>query len=109
MFAADPFVREAFRFFSGVSQNSLRFVAQRQIDRGGDGLPRWRGGFDLLANAFEVALSGEKPKCQGFVFPQQAEQEMLSFNVRSTELARLIPCEEDDSTSLFCVALEHSR
>ena len=64
---------------------------------------------DLLANAFEITLLTEKAKCKGFVFAQEAKQEMLSLYVRSTELAGLTAGEKDNPAGLFCVTFEHGK
>ena len=45
-------------------------------------------------------------KC--FIFPKQAQQEMFGFNVRLSELARLVAREKDHAPRLFCIAFEHT-
>ena len=42
-----------------------------------------------------------------FVFPQQAEQQMLGLDIRAAELAGLIPREEDNPPRFFRITFKH--
>jgi hypothetical protein len=56
MFGTYVFVRKPFRFFGGVSQDSLAFIAQWQIDGSGDLFPDRSMTFNLLANGLDRGM-----------------------------------------------------
>src|SRR5215472_4295859 len=107
MLGADVPVAQPFCLFSGISEDALAFVAQRKIDRRGNFLPDGSVPFNLLADGFDRSMRAQKTVGQSLVFAQQPQQQMLRLNVRRTELAGLVPREENYTPRLFCVPLKH--
>src|SRR5215467_2142373 len=52
-------------------------------------------------------MIAQKAVGQRFVFTQQAQQQVLRFYIRRTELAGLVSCEKDDAPCFLCIPLEH--
>src|SRR5215467_10841896 len=52
-------------------------------------------------------MIAQKAIGQRFVFTQQAQQQVLRFYIRRTELAGLISCKEDYAPCFLCIPLEH--
>ena len=73
MLGADVPVRQPLRFFGGIGQHALAFIAQRKIDRGRDLLPNRGVSFDLLADGLDRGVRAQEPIGQGFVFAQESE------------------------------------
>src|SRR5215472_8781191 len=107
MLGPDVLVRKPLGFLSRVSQHALAFVGKRQVNRGRYLLADGGVPFNLLADRFHRGMRTQKPIGQRLVFAQQAKQQVLGLNVRTPELARLIPGEEYYATSFLGVALEH--
>src|SRR5262249_30825016 len=103
----DVFVIQSLSFFSAIGQHALAFMAERQVDARGNLLPDCGMSFNLLANRFHCGVRTEEAVGQPFVFPQQAKQEVLGFDVGTAELASLVPREEDYPPSLLRVSLKH--
>ena len=107
MLGADVLVRKPFRFFGGIGQHPLAFVAQRQVHRGRDLLPDRGVPFDLLADGFHRGMRAQEAVGQGFVFAQQSQQQVLRLNIRRPELAGFIARKKDDAPCFFRIAFKH--
>ena len=78
MLGADVLVALFLRFFSGVIEDPLAFLAQGHFDRRRDALSNLNAGLDLLANRFYMRLNkevGQRP-----VFTHETEQEVLGLD-----------------------------
>ena len=60
VFRADVFVREPLGLFGGVSEHSLAFIRERQVDRGRDLLADRGVALDLLADRFDRSMGAQK-------------------------------------------------
>jgi hypothetical protein len=107
MLGADVLVIQPFGFFRTVRQDTLAFVAQRQIHRSGNFLTGRGVAFDLLTNGIHGGMRTQEAVGQLLIFPQQSQQQMFRFDVRATKLAGLVSREEDDSPGFFRVSLKH--
>lgn len=52
-------------------------------------------------------FSPGKPLGQGPIFPEEAQQEMLAFDITASVVAGFVARKEDHTSSLFCVTLKH--
>ena len=107
MFGSDVLVAEPFRFFGGVIEDALAFLAERHFDRRGNAFANGDARFNLLADGFDRAVRPQKTVRERLVFAQQSEQQVLRLDVRAAILAGLVPREKDYSPSLFCIAFKH--
>ena len=107
MLGADVLVVQPLGFFGAIGQHALAFVAERQIDGSGNLFANGGVPFDLLADGFDGGVRPQEPVGQCFVFAQQAQEQMLGFDVRTAELAGLVPREEDHPPRFFRVTLKH--
>ena len=62
---------------------------------------------NLLSDGLNGGLGAQEAVGKGLVFPQEAEQQVLSFNIRTAKLTRLVAGEEDDAPCLLCITLKH--
>jgi hypothetical protein len=62
---------------------------------------------DLFADRLYRGMGPKKPIGKRLVLTQQTKQQVFRFDVRRTELAGLIACEENDAPGLFRVPFEH--
>ena len=106
---ADVLVVQPLGFFRAVRQHALAFVAERQIDRSGNLLPNGGVALDLLADGFHGRVRPEKTVGQRLVFPQQAQQQMFGFDIRTAELAGFVAGEEDHPPGLLRITFKHDR
>ena len=104
---SNMFMGKPLGLFGGVGQHALAFVAQGQIDRGGNLFPDGGVSFDLFADRFHRRVGAQEPVGQGLIFAQQSEQQVLGLNIRRAELAGLVPRKEDDAPGFLRVAFEH--
>src|SRR5579859_4396174 len=95
------------RLFRSIGQHPLALVRERQIDRSRNLLSNRGVCLNLLSYRLHRCMRAQKPVGQCFVFAQQAEQQVLGFNIGRTKLAGLIPREEDYASRLLRVAFEH--
>jgi hypothetical protein len=79
---ADVLVREPLGFLRRVGKHALALVAERQVYRGRYLFPDGGVAFDLLADRFDRGMRTQEAIGQGLVFAQQAEQQVLSLDVR---------------------------
>ncbi len=107
MLRADVLVIQALGFFGAIRQHTLALMAQRKIDRRRNFLPDRGVPFDLLSDGIHGRVRPQKPVGQLLIFTQEPEQKMLGFDVRAAELARFVPCEEDNAPRLFRITLKH--
>ncbi len=107
MLGPNVLVRKPLRFFGGIGQNPLAFIAQRQIDRSRNLLPDRGMPFDLLADGFDRGMRAQEPIGQGFVFAQKSQQQVLRLNIRRPELAGFIARKKDDAPCFFRITFKH--
>ena len=105
---ADVLVVQALGFLGAIRQHALALVAERQIDRGRNLLADGGVAFDLLADGFDGRVRPQKAVGQRLVFAQQAEQQVLGFDIRAAELAGLVTREEDDPPGFFRITFKHN-
>ena len=106
---ADVLVVQPLGFFRAIGQHALAFVAQRQIHGGGNLLADGGVAFDLLADRLHGGMRTQEPVRQRLVFAQQAEEQVFGLDVRTAELAGLVPREEDHPPRLLRVTLKHKK
>jgi hypothetical protein len=61
-------VRQPLRLFSGISQNALGFVAQRQIDRSGNLFAKRGVALNLFPDGFDRCVRAQEAVGQSLVF-----------------------------------------
>ena len=108
MLGADVLVGEPLGLFRRVGEHALALVAQRQVHRGGDLLADCRVRLNLLADRIDRRVRSQEPVGERLVLADQAEEEMLGFNVRTAELAGLVACEEYNPASFLGIAFKHN-
>src|SRR5580692_135443 len=101
------FVRQPLSFFRGVRQHALALVAKGQVHGGGNLFPDGGVALDLFTDRLNRSMGPKEPIRQRFVFPQQAQQQVLRFDIRRTKLAGLVACKEDYAPGLFRVPFKH--
>src|SRR5438093_862606 len=82
-------VAQPLGLFSAVSQYSLAFVAERQIDGRRYLFANRRVPLDLFPDRIDRGVRTQEPVRQLLVFPQQPQQQVLGFDVWASKLARL--------------------
>src|SRR5260370_40368673 len=87
-----------------IREHALALVAERQIHGGGNLLADGGVSFNLFADRFDRGMRPKEPVGEGFVLAQQAQQEVLRLDIGTSELAGLVPCEEDYPACLFGVS-----
>ena len=108
VFGADVLVGQPLRFFGRARQHALALLAQRQVDRGRNLFPNRRSPLDLLADRLNRGVGGAQEAVgKGFVFAEQAEQEVLGLNVGTSKLTCFVAGEEDHAAGLLGITLEH--
>ncbi len=107
VFGADVLVRQPFGLFRGVGEHALALVRERKIDRGRDLLADGGMAFDLLADRFDRCVGTQEPVGKRLVFAEQPEQQVFGLDIGRSELAGLVPREEDDAPRFLCVAFKH--
>jgi hypothetical protein len=107
MLCADVLVGEPLSFLCRVGEDTFAFVGEGKIDRGRYLLSDGSVAFNLLADGFHRGVRPQKAIGQRFVLTQQAEQQMLCFNVGRPELTGLVPRKEDYATRFLRIAFEH--
>ena len=108
MLGTDVLVGEPLGLFRRVGEHALALVAQRQVHRGGDLLADRRMRLDLLADRIDRRVRTQESVGERLVLADQAEEEMLGFNVRTAELAGLVACEEYNPASFLGIAFKHN-
>src|SRR5208283_1893971 len=103
----DVLVREKRGFVGSVCQHTLALAAQGQVHGSGDLLPDGRVTLNLFPDGFDRCMGPKEPIGERLVFAQEAEQQVLRLDVRRTELAGFVACEEDYSPGLFRVPFKH--
>src|ERR1051326_7974868 len=98
---------EAFGLFRSVGKDPLAFVADREVDRRRRLFANDCVTFNLPPNFVDGFDGLEETMSESLVFADQAEQEVLGFDIWRAELARFVSREEHDSTGLLGVALKH--
>src|ERR1700733_11343483 len=101
-------VREALRFFRGISQHALALVAEREIHRSRDFLSNRGVSLDLLADRFHRGVRTQKSISQGFIFAQEPQQQVLGLYIRRPELACFVARKEDHAPGFLRVTFKHN-
>ena len=81
MFSADVLVAEALGFFSGVGEDALAFVGEREVDGGRDFFADGGVRLNLLSNRFDRCMRAQESVGQGLVFAEKAEQKVLRLDI----------------------------
>ena len=68
MFRPDVFVRKPFRFFGGLGQHALTFIAEGKINRGRNFFADGGVSLDLFADRFHRRVRAQETVRQGFIF-----------------------------------------
>ena len=102
---ADVFVIHTFGFLGGIGKRSLGLSAERQVNGYRDFEADRAAPRDGMADGFELGIQDKA--CQRRILAEQAEQEMLRFNLGTAELTGLRATEEDGSPGLFGIPFEH--
>ena len=90
MFGADMLMGQALGFFGGVGEDPLAVVGERKVDGGRDLLADGGMVLDLLPDGFDRGVVAKESVGQDLVFPEKAEQEVFTFDVRAAELAGFV-------------------
>ena len=108
MLGADVVVQQAIGFLRRELQHTLRFGAERDLDRGRDLLPEHGPAFDFLPDVLERQVrAGKNPAGQPFALPDQPKQEVLGLNRDAPELTGLVASKKQYSSGAFGVPFEH--
>ncbi len=107
MLCTDVLMRQPLGFLRRVGQNALALVAQGQVHGSRNLLPNSRVALDLLTDGFDRSMGPQEPIGERLVFAQQTQQQVLRLDVRRTELAGFIACEENYAPGLFRVPFKH--
>src|SRR5438477_8621001 len=109
MFSADVAVIEPFGFLRRIGENAFAFIRKRKIDRRRDLFPNRGSAFNFLTNAFNRRMISQETVGQVLIFADQSQQQMLSFDGRTSKLASFVASEEDDPPCSLSISFEHSR
>src|SRR6185437_1339790 len=104
---ADVLVIQTFRFFGAIGEDALALMTEGEVDGGGHLVADGCVAFDLLADRFDGCVGTQKPVGQCLILSKKSEQKMLGFDVRASELAGLVPGEENYSSRLLGIAFKH--
>ena len=104
---SDVAVPQALRLFRGEIQDALGFLAERHFHGRGDALANGDALLDLLADGLDRAVRTQETIGQRLVLAHQAEQQVLSLDVRGTVLAGFVARKEYDASGLLCVTFKH--
>src|SRR4029077_9628254 len=107
VFGADVPVPQALGLFRGEIQDAFGFLAERHFDRRGDALANGDALFDLFADGLDGAVRTQETIGQRLVLAHQAEQQVLSLDVRRAILAGFVARKKYDASCLLCVAFKH--
>src|ERR1700679_3879857 len=108
MLSSDVFMIQPLSLLRAIGKHRFRFMTKRQVDGGRYFFAKRGMRFNLLADGFDRRTGAEEAIGQGLILPQQAEQQVLSFNARTAELAGFIPGEEDYPAGLFGITFKHN-
>src|ERR1700677_523658 len=101
-------VREPLRFFRGISQHPLAFIAQGQVHRSRDFFPNRGVTLNLLPDGFNRGVRTQEAIGQGFIFAQEPQQQVLGLDVRRPELACFVARKKDYAPGFLRVAFKHN-
>src|SRR6185436_16002540 len=108
VFGADVVVQEPVGFVGRELQDTLGLGAERNLDAGRDLLAEDRAPFDFLPDVLERQVrAGEDATGQALPLADEAQQQVLGFDRNASELAGLVPGEEENSSCPFGVPFEH--
>src|SRR5262249_36250890 len=85
----------------------LRLVTQGEIDGSRHFLAYGRVRLDLFADDLARSKRWHKPIGEHFIFTKKPQQYMFRLDIRGSELAGFVTCEEDDPSRLLRVSFEH--
>src|SRR5581483_88897 len=108
MLRSDVLVVEPFGFLCAIRQHPLAFMAEGKVDGSRHLFPHGGLRFDLLANRFHRCAGAKESVRKHFIFPEQAQQQVLRLDTGAAELAGLVSREEDHPPGFFGIAFKHS-
>ncbi len=108
MLGTDVLVVQALRFFGAIGEHALALMAERQVHGGGHFLSDRGVRFNLFADGLDGRVGAQEAVRQRLILPQQAQQQVLSFNIGASELAGLVSCKKNYSARLFGITFKHS-
>ena len=100
MLRADVFMAEPIRFFNGVLEDSLTFLAQRHFRRSGNAFLNLDVRFDFIPNRLDMRTGHS-------TLAHDTEQEVLGLNVPASVLTGFVACEENCASGLLGISLKH--
>src|SRR5436190_1031897 len=110
MLGADVIVKQSIRFLRGVPQYPLCLRTERQFDRGRKALAVLSASFDLFHDIVDRQLRArDHLRYDRAARAEDSDKDMLGFDRSGTELARLVPREEEGPPRALGVSLEHRR
>src|SRR5579883_2741202 len=104
---ADVLVVQPLGLFRAIGQHALALVAEGQVHGSGNFLADGGVAFNLLPDRFDSGVRAQKTVGQCLVLAQQAQQQVLRFDERTSELAGLVAREKDHPSRLLRVSLKH--
>src|SRR5260370_5940962 len=107
MLGVDVLVIELFGFLGAISEYAFALVTQRHIHRRRYLFADRGVSLDLRPNGIHSSLRPEESIRQRFIFPQNTQQQMFGFDVRTAKLAGLVPSEKNCLTRLLGIAFKH--
>jgi hypothetical protein len=104
----DEVVTERVGFFGGVVECLFCLCAERDLDRRGQLFAARRLRLNLLSDILEREPSAfQNFRGNSSADAHDSQEDVLGLNRRSTQLARLVPGEEQRSPGALGVPLEH--
>ena len=107
MLGPDVLMTEALSFLCAIRQHTFALVAQRKVNGGRDFLAYRGVRFNLLSNRLDRGMGSKKAIRKRLVLTKKAQQQVFGFNVRTAELASLVPCKEDNAAGFLGISFKH--
>ena len=105
---ADVGVQEPVGLLGGGLQGALGLRAEGDVDRRRHPLAEHAAALDLFPDRIEHDLrAGENPAREALPLPDEPEQEVFGLDGHASELAGLVPGEEQDPAGPFRITFEH--
>src|ERR1700693_1964439 len=108
MFGPNVPMRKPLGFFSGVGQNALALVAEREIHGSRDFFANRGMTLDLLADRFNGGVRAQETVRQGLIFAQESQQQMLGLYIGRPELAGFVARKKDDASGFLRITFKHN-
>src|SRR5437773_7956369 len=102
-------MQEPLRLLIGASEDPLAFLAERNLNGGGDFLARGTPGFQFRLEEIHVDVGSAEDFSRDFVaFLEQSQQEVFGCDDLAPHLARLVAGQEEDLLRSLGILFEHS-